>query len=128
MEQVDRVKFLMREEAPLDCGQGAPTLQASTFGLVPVEGFMDAAKLEESGCRSVDAFMGAHITPERIERLERIHSRIRFPRIVFSLDRDQSGPFFAERLTKQSELRVGPFQEFPSMELMSVFFLSGLAG
>ena len=35
--------------------------------------------------------MGAHITMEQVERLKWMHSRIRFPRIVLFLDRDQAG-------------------------------------
>ena len=60
-------------------------------GLILVEGFFDAAKLVEAGCRNVGALLGAHITWEQIERLTWIHSRIRFPRIVLFLDRDQAG-------------------------------------
>jgi DNA primase len=65
--------------------------QLSAFGLVLVEGFFDAAKLVEAGCRNVGALMGAHISPEQIERLKWIRSRIAFPRIVLFLDRDDAG-------------------------------------
>jgi hypothetical protein len=65
--------------------------QLSAFGLVLVEGFFDAAKLVEAGCRNVGALMGAHISPEQIERLKWIRSRITFPRIVLFLDRDEAG-------------------------------------
>jgi 5S rRNA maturation endonuclease (ribonuclease M5) len=65
--------------------------QASTFGLVLVEGFFDVAKLVEAGCRNVGALMGAHISAEQIERLTRIQSRIGFARIVLFLDRDNAG-------------------------------------
>jgi DNA primase len=60
-------------------------------GLILVEGFFDAAKLVESGCLNVAALMGTHISGQQIERLMWIHSRIRFPRIVLFLDRDQAG-------------------------------------
>jgi transposase len=65
--------------------------QVNTFGLVLVEGFFDVAKLVEAGCRNVGSLMGAHISAEQIERLEWIHSRIGFPRIVLFLDRDRAG-------------------------------------
>ena len=65
--------------------------QASAFGLILVEGFFDAAKLVEAGCRNVGALMGAHISAEQIERLAWIRSRIRFSRIVLFLDRDEAG-------------------------------------
>jgi DNA primase len=65
--------------------------QVSTYGLVLVEGFFDAAKLVEAGCRNVGALMGAHISAEQIERLRWIRSRIGFPRIVLFLDRDEAG-------------------------------------
>jgi transposase/5S rRNA maturation endonuclease (ribonuclease M5) len=65
--------------------------QATTFGLVLVEGFFDVAKLVEAGFRNVGALMGAHISAEQIERLAWIHSRLRFPRIVLFLDRDPAG-------------------------------------
>jgi transposase/5S rRNA maturation endonuclease (ribonuclease M5) len=65
--------------------------QASTFGLVLVEGFFDVAKLVEAGCRNVGALMGAHISAEQIERLVWIRSRIGFSRIVLFLDRDETG-------------------------------------
>jgi transposase len=65
--------------------------QTNTFGLVLVEGFFDVAKLVEAGCRNVGALMGAHISAEQIKRLVWIRSRIRFPRIVLFLDRDQAG-------------------------------------
>jgi transposase len=65
--------------------------QVSTFGLVLVEGFFDAAKLVEAGCRNVGALMGAHISPEQIKRLEWIRSRIASPCIVLFLDRDEPG-------------------------------------
>ena len=35
--------------------------------------------------------MGAHLSGEQIERLVWLRSRIRFPRIVLFLDRDQAG-------------------------------------
>lgn len=76
-------------------------LQASTLGLVLVEGFFDAAKLVESGCRNVGALMGAHITAEQIERLKWIRSRIGFPRIVLFLDRDQAGRDGARQIGEQ---------------------------
>lgn len=65
--------------------------QANTFGLVLVEGFFDVAKLVEAGCRNVGALMGTHLSGEQIERLKWLRSRIRFPRIVLFLDRDQAG-------------------------------------
>jgi transposase len=65
--------------------------QSMEFGLTLVEGFFDAAKLVEAGCRNVGALMGAHITAEQVERLTWIHARIRFPRIVLFLDRDRAG-------------------------------------
>ena len=65
--------------------------QANTFGLVLVEGFFDVAKLVEAGCRNVGALMGTHLSAEQIERLAWLRSRIRFPRIVLFLDRDQAG-------------------------------------
>jgi DNA primase len=65
--------------------------QVSTYGLVLVEGFFDAAKLVEAGCRNVGALMGAHISAEQIERLRWIRSRIVFSRIVLFLDRDEAG-------------------------------------
>ena len=65
--------------------------QANTFGLVLVEGFFDVAKLVEAGCRNVGALMGTHLSGEQIERLAWLRSRIRFPRIVLFLDRDQAG-------------------------------------
>jgi DNA primase len=70
---------------------GEAVRQASTFGLVLVEGFFDVAKLVEAGCRNVGALMGTHISLEQIERLSWIRSRIGFPRIVLLLDRDQPG-------------------------------------
>jgi DNA primase len=60
-------------------------------GLILVEGFFDAAKLIEAGCRNVGALMGAHMTAEQVQRLMWIHSRIRFPRILLFLDRDRAG-------------------------------------
>jgi 5S rRNA maturation endonuclease (ribonuclease M5) len=65
--------------------------QANTFGLVLVEGFFDVAKLVEAGCRNVGALMGTHLSGEQFERLAWLRSRIRFPRIVLFLDRDQAG-------------------------------------
>ena len=65
--------------------------QANTFGLILVEGFFDVAKLVEAGCRNVGALMGTHLSGEQIERLKWLRSRIRFPRIVLFLDRDQAG-------------------------------------
>ena len=65
--------------------------QSAESGLILVEGFFDAAKLVEAGCRNVGAFMGAHITAQQADRLTWIHSRLRFPRIVLFLDRDQAG-------------------------------------
>jgi 5S rRNA maturation endonuclease (ribonuclease M5) len=65
--------------------------QVNTFGMVVVEGFFDVAKLVEASCRNVGALMGTHISAEQIERLAWIRSRIRFPRIVLFLDRDQAG-------------------------------------
>jgi len=65
--------------------------QMNAFGLVLVEGFFDAAKLVEAGCRNVGALMGAHISIEQIERLVRIRSRVGFSRIVLFLDRDEAG-------------------------------------
>jgi DNA primase len=41
--------------------------------------------------------MGSHISAEQIERLTGIHSRLRFPRIVLFLDRDQPGRDGAQR-------------------------------
>jgi transposase/5S rRNA maturation endonuclease (ribonuclease M5) len=65
--------------------------QMNTFGLILVEGYFDAAKLVEAGCRNVGALMGAHISPEQIERLAWIRSQIGFPRIILFLDRDDAG-------------------------------------
>ncbi len=65
--------------------------QMNAFGLVLVEGFFDAAKLVEAGCRNVGALMGAHISIEQIERLVWIRSRVGFSRIVLFLDRDEAG-------------------------------------
>jgi transposase/5S rRNA maturation endonuclease (ribonuclease M5) len=65
--------------------------QSIESGLILVEGFFDAAKLVEAGCRNVGALMGAHITSEQIDRLAWIHSRIRFPRVVLFMDRDRAG-------------------------------------
>jgi transposase/5S rRNA maturation endonuclease (ribonuclease M5) len=65
--------------------------QVMEHGLILVEGFFDVAKLVESGCLNVAALMGTYISGEQIERLIWIHSRIRFPRIVLFLDRDQAG-------------------------------------
>jgi transposase/5S rRNA maturation endonuclease (ribonuclease M5) len=70
---------------------GEASRQVNTFGLVLVEGFFDAAKLVEAGCRNVGALMGAHISAEQIERLAWIRSRIGFSRIVLFLDRDEAG-------------------------------------
>jgi 5S rRNA maturation endonuclease (ribonuclease M5) len=70
---------------------GEVSRQASTFGLLLVEGFFDVAKLVEAGCSNVGALMGAHISREQVERLAWIRSRIGFPRIVLFLDRDQAG-------------------------------------
>jgi transposase/5S rRNA maturation endonuclease (ribonuclease M5) len=75
--------------------------QANTFGLVLVEGFFDVAKLVEAGCRNVGALMGAHISAEQIERLTWLHSRIRFPRIVLFLDRDQAGRNGARQVSER---------------------------
>ena len=82
LEIYNQDKLLLDEEA---------RRQASVFGLVLVEGFFDVAKLVEAGCRNVGALMGAHISTAQIERLEWLRSRIRFPRIVLFLDRDQAG-------------------------------------
>jgi transposase/5S rRNA maturation endonuclease (ribonuclease M5) len=71
--------------------------QCRESGLILVEGFFDAAKLVEAGCRNVGALMGSHISAEQIERLTGIHSRLRFPRIVLFLDRDQPGRDGAQR-------------------------------
>ena len=65
--------------------------QANKFGLILVEGFFDVAKLVEAGCRNVGALMGATISEEQIERLLWIRIRLRFPRILLFLDRDQAG-------------------------------------
>lgn len=59
------------------------------------------AKLVEAGCRNVGALMGSHISAEQIERLTWIHSRIRFPRIVLFLDRDQAGQNGARKVLEQ---------------------------
>ncbi len=82
--------------------------KANTFGLVLVEGFFDVAKLVEAGCRNVGALMGAHISAEQIERLTWIQSRIRFPRIVLFLDRDQAGRDGARQVLER--LRVHNFE------------------
>lgn len=65
--------------------------QMVEHGLILVEGFFDTAKLVEADCLNVGALMGAHISEEQTKRLMWIHSRIRFPRIVLFLDRDQAG-------------------------------------
>jgi DNA primase len=65
--------------------------QANKFGLILVEGFFDVAKLVEAGCRNVGALMGAAISPEQIERLAWIRTRVCFPHILLFLDRDQAG-------------------------------------
>ncbi len=65
--------------------------QANSFGLILVEGFFDVAKLVEAGCRNVVALMGSAISPEQAERLMWIHGRVRFPRILLFMDRDQAG-------------------------------------
>ncbi len=70
---------------------GEAVRQASTFGLVLVEGFFDVAKLVEAGCRNVGALMGTHISLEQIERLTWLRSRIGPLRIVLFLDRDPAG-------------------------------------
>jgi len=75
--------------------------QASTFGLVLVEGFFDVAKLVEAGCRNVGALMGTHISAEQIERLTWILSRTRFSRVVLFLDRDQAGRDGAQQVGDQ---------------------------
>lgn len=75
--------------------------QANTFGLVLVEGFFDVAKLVEAGCRNVGALMGANLSAEQIERLVWIRSRIRFPRIVLFLDRDQAGRNGARQVSER---------------------------
>jgi transposase/5S rRNA maturation endonuclease (ribonuclease M5) len=82
--------------------------QSAESGLILVEGFFDAAKLVEAGCCNVGALMGAHITWEQIERLTWIHSRIRFPRIVLFLDRDQAGRDGAQQALER--LRVRGFE------------------
>ena len=56
-----------------------------------MEGFFDAAKLVEAGCRNVGALMGATISEEQVERLLWIRIRLRFPHILLFLDRDQAG-------------------------------------
>ena len=65
--------------------------QTNKFGLILVEGFFDVAKLVEADCRSVVALMGCAISPEQIERLVWLRDRVRFPRILLFLDRDQAG-------------------------------------
>lgn len=75
--------------------------QANTFGLVLVEGFFDVAKLVEAGCRNVGALMGTHLSREQVERLAWLRSRIRFPRIVLFLDRDQAGRNGARQILGQ---------------------------
>jgi DNA primase len=45
--------------------------------------------------------MGAHITADQVQRLTWIHSRIRFPRIVLFLDRDQAGRDGAQQAFEQ---------------------------
>jgi 5S rRNA maturation endonuclease (ribonuclease M5) len=82
LEIYNQDKLLLDEEA---------CRQANGFGLVLVEGFFDVAKLVEASCRNVGALMGTHISSEQIERLKWMHFRIRFPRIVLFLDRDQAG-------------------------------------
>jgi len=79
--------------------------QSTESGLILVEGFFDAAKLVEAGCRNVGALMGAHITSEQVERLMWIHSRIRFPRIVLFLDRDRAGRDGAQQALERLEGR-----------------------
>lgn len=80
---------------------GEAVRQASTFGLVLVEGFFDVAKLVEAGCRNVGALMGTHISLEQIERLTWICSKIGPPRIVLFLDRDQAGRDAARKAEEQ---------------------------
>jgi 5S rRNA maturation endonuclease (ribonuclease M5) len=65
--------------------------QASMFGLIVTEGFFDVAKLVEAGCRNAVALMGAAISEEQIERLVWMNEKVRFPRILLFLDRDQAG-------------------------------------
>ena len=94
--------------------------QAAAFGLVLVEGFFDAAKLVEAGCRNVAALMGAHISTQQIERLAWIQSRIHFPRIVLFLDGDEAGRNGArqaeERLRRHNfEVSVFDWSETPSI-------------
>jgi DNA primase len=79
--------------------------QSIESGLILVEGFFDAAKLVQAGCRNVGALMGAHITAEQVKRLTWIHSQIRFPRIVLFLDRDQAGRDGAQQALEQLRSR-----------------------
>ena len=87
---------------------GEASRQVTTFGLVLVEGFLDVAKLVEAGCRNVGALMGTHISAEQIERLAWIRSRVRFPRIVLFLDRDQAGRDGARKARE----RLSPCHDF----------------
>jgi transposase/5S rRNA maturation endonuclease (ribonuclease M5) len=75
--------------------------QASMFGLIVAEGFFDVAKLVESGCRNAVALMGSAMSEEQIERLVWMHEKVRFPRIVLFLDRDQAGTKAAKQIHEQ---------------------------
>lgn len=75
--------------------------QAGTFGLILVEGYFDVAKLVQAGCRNVGALMGSSISPEQIERLLWIRSRLRFPYILLFLDRDRTGRKAAGQIKQQ---------------------------
>jgi len=67
------------------------------FGLVLVEGFFDVAALIESGCLSVGALMGSHMTEEQMARVKFISSQVTIPKITVFLDRDKAGIAGAEK-------------------------------
>jgi transposase len=65
--------------------------QLETSGLILVEGFFDVAVLIEAGVLNVGGLMGAQITSRQVERLQFIHSKVKFPKIKVFLDRDETG-------------------------------------
>jgi transposase/5S rRNA maturation endonuclease (ribonuclease M5) len=75
--------------------------QTNMFGLIVAEGFFDVAKLVEAGCRNAVALMGAAISEKQIERLVWMNEKVRFPRVVLFLDRDQAGKKASRQIREQ---------------------------
>ena len=85
--------------------------------LVIVEGFFDAMKLHQLGCRKVVALMGSTLSPPQ-EELIRKHTN-RNSHIIVILDEDEAGKFgrqdIAARLSQFAYVRIHMFEK-PDMQ------------